>query len=53
MIGRVLLVMLSYLDQVFILGYQKSKVLLLNQLPKQNMSQQLSLLLKLLGLENI
>jgi len=42
--------MLSYLDQVFVLGYQKSKVLLLNPLPKQNMSQQLRLLLNLFGL---
>ena len=32
--------MLSYLDQAFVLGYQKSKVLLLNPLPKQNMFPQ-------------
>ncbi|XP_059315531.1 uncharacterized mitochondrial protein AtMg00240-like [Lycium ferocissimum] len=43
-------VILSYLVQAFVLGCQKSKVLLLNPLPMQNMSQQLRLLLKLFGL---
>ena len=48
---RVLLVMLSYLDQAFVLGYKKRKVLLLNPLPKQNMFQHPRLLLKLFGVE--
>ena len=42
--------MLSYLDQTFVLGYKKNKVLLLNPLPKQNMFQHPRLLLKLFGL---
>ena len=42
--------MLSYLDQTFVLGYQKKKVLLLNPLPKQNMFQHPRLLPKLFGL---
>ena len=50
MTWRVLLVMLSYLDQTFVLGYKKNKVLLLNPLPKQNMFQHQRLLLKLFGL---
>jgi len=42
--------MLSYLDQVFVLGYQKSKVSLLNPLSNQNMFQHPRPLLKLFGL---
>ena len=42
--------MLSYLDQAFVLGYQKNKVLLLNPLSKQNMFQHTRLLLNLFGL---
>jgi len=44
------MVMLSYLDQAFVLGYKKRKVLLLNPLPKQNMFQHPRLHLKLFGL---
>ena len=42
--------MLSYLDQVFVLGYQKRKVLLLNPPPKKNIFQHPRLLLKLFDL---
>ena len=39
--------MLSYLDQTFVLGYNKRKMLLLNPLLKQNMFQHPRLLLNL------